>query len=137
MALLSSKGVYGLAAMFELAIHISQEPIQIKEISLKADIPQNYLEQLLGTLRKASIVKSIRGAKGGYILARDPKDITVREIYEALEGDLSITQLKTKNSALELFYNDCTKELEKIFDISLDELVKYQERVSKQIFYTI
>jgi len=137
MSLLSSKGMYGLAAMFELQMQKSQKPIQIKEISINAHIPQNYLEQLLGTLRKAGLVKSTRGAKGGYTLAKDAKDITVREIYEALEGNLSIVETKTRNLALELFYDDYTSKLEKIFDISLEELVKYQQKVSKQICYTI
>ena len=137
MALISSKGMYGLAAMFELHKQKSQKPVQIKEISANADIPQNYLEQLLGTLRKAGIVNSTRGAHGGYLLARSANDITVREIFEALEGDLLIVESTTNNPALSLFYDDCTKKLESIFDISLEELSKYQQKVADNICYSI
>ncbi len=69
MPLISTKGgVYGLTAMHELSKHEPDSPMQIKEICSNAKIPQNYLEQLLSKLRKAELVRSVRGAKGGYIL---------------------------------------------------------------------
>ena len=72
MPLISTKGVYGLTAMYELSKHQEDSPMQIKDISANANIPQNYLEQLLSKLRRAELVKSIRGARGGYILAKTP-----------------------------------------------------------------
>jgi len=137
VSLISSKGLYGLAAMYELHLRKSAKPVQIKEISEHADIPQNYLEQLLGTLRKAGLVSSTRGAHGGYHLARDSKEIMIRDIFEALEGQLSIVESMTKNPALALFYEEKTKELEALFDLSLADLSKYQQLVSKQICYSI
>ena len=137
MALVSSKGLYGLAAMYEPHLRKSSKPIQIKEISENADIPQNYLEQLLGTLRKAGLVSSTRGAHGGYHLAKDSKDIMIREIFEALEGNLSIVESATKNAALALFYEEKTRELEALFNLSLADLTKYQQLVSRQICYSI
>ncbi|RUM63648.1 MAG: Rrf2 family transcriptional regulator [Sulfurimonas sp.] len=137
MSLISSKGLYGLAAMYELHLRKSAKPVQIKEISEHADIPQNYLEQLLGTLRKAGLVSSTRGAHGGYHLARDSKEIVIRDIFEALEGHLSIVESSTKNPALALFYEEKTKELEALFDLSLADLTQYQQLVSKQICYSI
>ncbi len=137
MALISSKGIYGLAAMYELYMIKSSKPIQIKEISTNADIPQNYLEQLLATLRKAGLVNSTRGAYGGYRLAKDAQKITILEIFEALEGELDIAQSNIKNPALALFYEDKNRELKTILNISLADLTKYQQIVSGQICYNI
>ncbi len=137
MALVSSKGMYGLAAMYELHLLKSTKPIQIKEISQNADIPQNYLEQLLGLLKKAGLVSSTRGAHGGYVLAKDAQSITIKEIFVALEGNLNVVESKIKNPALALFYEEKTKELEAIFDISLADLTKYQQIISREICYTI
>ena len=67
MAGISTKGLYGLAAMYELSQESTGNPMQIKEISSKGNIPHNYLEQILSGLRKAGLVKSIRGAHGGYL----------------------------------------------------------------------
>ncbi len=137
MALVSSKGMYGLAAMYELHLLKSAKPVQIKAISQNAEIPQNYLEQLLGLLKKAGLVTSMRGAYGGYILAKDSREISVKEIFVALEGDLNIVDSEIKNPALALFYKEKTIEMEAIFDISLADLSKYQQIVSRQICYSI
>jgi len=137
VALVSSKGMYGLAAMYELYLLKSSKPIQIKSISANADIPQNYLEQLLGLLKKGGLVTSVRGAHGGYTLARDASQITIKEIFVALEGDLNIVDATIKNPALSLFYKEKTQELEAVFDIKLSDLNKYQQIVSRQICYSI
>lgn len=137
MALISTKGAYGLAAMFELAQMETGKPIQIKEIVNRTGLSQNYLEQLLTSLRKANLVKTIRGAYGGYMLARDSKNITVKEVLIALEGTISVVDLEIKNQALNLFYQESNKKLEKIFDLPLSDLDEYQQQVSQQICYTI
>lgn len=137
MALVSSKGMYGLAAMYELHLLKSTKPVQIKEISQNAGVPQNYLEQLLGLLKKAGLVSSTRGAYGGYVLAKSSDDISIREIFVALEGDLNIVDSTINNPALALFYEEKNNELESIFDISLADLSKYQQIVSRQICYSI
>ncbi|MFA6196335.1 MAG: Rrf2 family transcriptional regulator [Sulfurimonas sp.] len=137
MALVSSKGMYGLAAMYELFLLKSTKPVQIKDISLGAAIPQNYLEQLLGQLKKAGLLTSVRGAYGGYLLAKDAKDITIKEIFVALEGNLNIIDSEMKNPVLALFYEEKKRELESIFDIALSDLETYEQKISKQISYTI
>lgn len=86
---LSSKSEYGLRAMYDLAEFHGTGPISIKSIAERQDISDAYLEQLFALLKKSSIVKSIRGAQGGYMLAREPGDITVGEVLEALEGPFS------------------------------------------------
>ncbi|MFA7355244.1 MAG: Rrf2 family transcriptional regulator, partial [Sulfurimonadaceae bacterium] len=122
MPLISTKGTYGLAAICELSKHEGESPMQIKEIATNANIPQNYLEQLLGKLRRAGIVKSIRGAKGGYMLACDPKEIKVLDILIALEDDLKIVDAKVEHPILNLFFDDSRESIKDIFDISIMEL---------------
>lgn len=86
---LSTKGRYGVKAMLDLAIHNSEGQIALKNIAERQNISENYLEQLFAILRKAGLVKSIRGAQGGYILANEPENITVGSILRALEGSLA------------------------------------------------
>ncbi len=84
---LSCKSEYALLALLELAIHYSEgEPLQIRQIAAQQNIPDRYLEQLLATLRRGGLVRSQRGAKGGYILAREPWKITLFEVLGCLEG---------------------------------------------------
>ncbi|ERI90341.1 putative HTH-type transcriptional regulator IscR [Clostridiales bacterium oral taxon 876 str. F0540] len=88
---LSTKGRYGVKAMVDLAIHYGGEPVSIKSISERQNISEYYLEQLFSPLRKAELIRSIRGAQGGYVLSRSPKDITIAEIMEVLEGPIEIS----------------------------------------------
>jgi Rrf2 family protein len=84
---LSCKNEYALSALIELAAYYSSgEPLQIRQISAQQKIPDRYLEQLLATLRRCGLVRSLRGAKGGYILAREPRKISVLEVMNCLEG---------------------------------------------------
>lgn len=85
---LSTKGRYGLKAMYDLAIHYGDGPIALKSVAERQRISDHYLEQLVAVLRKADLVKSVRGAQGGYMLARTPEEITVGDIIRALEGPL-------------------------------------------------
>lgn len=87
---LSTKGRYGVKAMVELAINYGDEPISIKTISERQNISEYYLEQLFSPLRKAKLIKSIRGAQGGYVLNMEPKDISVADIISVLEGPIEI-----------------------------------------------
>jgi Rrf2 family protein len=137
MPLISTKGVYGLTAMYELSKHEKETPLQIKEISSNANIPQNYLEQLLSKLRRAELVKSIRGAKGGYILAHKPEDIKIADILIALEGDLKIVDVKPENPILNIFFDDSKQSMKKIFDINLSQLDEYQDKYNEFLHYSI
>ncbi|MEC4816128.1 MAG: Rrf2 family transcriptional regulator [Scytonema sp. PMC 1069.18] len=84
---LSCKSVYAILALLELAIHYqSGEPLQIRQIAAQQNIPDRYLEQLLATMRRGGLVKSQRGSKGGYLLAREPWKITLFDILSCLEG---------------------------------------------------
>ncbi len=86
---LSTKGHYGLRAMFELAMNYGDDPIPLKTVAERQQLSESYLEQLIAALRKAGLVKSIRGAQGGYILAREPHKITVGDVIRVLEGPIA------------------------------------------------
>lgn len=87
MVEISCKTEYAILALIELAAHYAQgEPLQIRFIAAQQNIPDRYLEQLLATLRRGGVIRSQRGAKGGYLLAREPWKITLLEILNCLEG---------------------------------------------------
>ncbi len=84
---LSCKSEYALLALIELsAHHASGEPLQIRQISAQQSIPDRYLEQLLATLRRAGLVKSQRGARGGYLLVREPWKVSLYDVVSCIEG---------------------------------------------------
>ena len=85
----STRGRYGLRALVDMTIHSNNAPVSLVQVANRQKISLNYLEQVFGTLRKAGIVVSVKGA-GGYKLARDAESITVKEVLEALEGTFSI-----------------------------------------------
>ena len=85
---ISSKGEYGLRALFDLAQRYGEGPIQSNEIHLRQGIDENYLNQILILLRKAGMIESVRGPQGGHRLARPPAQITLLEVLVALEGPL-------------------------------------------------
>lgn len=86
---LSTKGRYGLRALIDLARYSELDPVSISSISERQDISERYLEQLMAMLKKVGLVKSIRGAGGGYVLAKEQKDISVGDVLRALEGNLN------------------------------------------------
>jgi len=88
---LSTRSRYGTRMMLDMAQHYDAGPIQIGDIARRQDISVKYLEQLVIPLRKADYVKSVRGPKGGYMLAKHPKEITVGEIVTVLEGGVNLS----------------------------------------------
>jgi len=85
---LSTKSRYGLRALFDIAYHAANRPVQIQDIARRQEISPRYLEQIFQNLKKAGLLKSKRGPQGGYIIAKPLKDVTVRDIVKATEGDL-------------------------------------------------
>ena len=81
---ITTKGEYGLRLMTELARDFGQGPLPLSEISRRQSLPLSYLEQIVAPLRKAGLVKSKRGARGGYFLAQRPEKISMGEIMRAL-----------------------------------------------------
>jgi Rrf2 family protein len=86
---ISSKGDYGIRALIELAHRYGEGRLtQSAEIAARQNIPESYLEQLLAMLRRAGLVRSVRGPQGGHALARHPNEIRVSDVIRALEGEL-------------------------------------------------
>lgn len=86
---ISTKGRYALRLMLDLAIYNTGQPVSIKDIARRQQISEKYLEQIISVLNKAGYVRSIRGAQGGYLLKKEPKEYTVGMILRLTEGDLA------------------------------------------------
>lgn len=97
---LSTKGRYGLRAMFDLATNFNKEYISLNSISMRQDISIRYLEQVFSLLKKANLVKSTKGFQGGYKIIKDTSEITVGEILRALEGNISLVELEYEKKDL-------------------------------------
>lgn len=86
---ITTRGKYGVKAMFELALRYGNGPVPLRQVAEQQRLPEHYLEQLMAPLRKAGLVRSVRGAQGGYMLGRDPREITVGDILRVLEGPVT------------------------------------------------
>ena len=88
---LSTRSRYGTRMMLDLAQHYDEGPVQIRNVSKRENISVKYLEQLIIPLKKANFIKSVRGPKGGHMLAKPPEAITVGEIVRVLEGGINLS----------------------------------------------
>lgn len=86
---ISTKGRYAVRVMLDLATNNTGEYIKVKDIARRQEISDKYLEQIISILNKAGYVKSVRGAQGGYKIAKDPKTYTIGMILRLTEGSLS------------------------------------------------
>jgi len=84
----SAKSEYGVIALLELALHSGQGPLQVRAIARRRGIPVRFLEQVMSALKKAGLVESIRGAQGGYRLAKPPGKIQLSDVIQAIEGPI-------------------------------------------------
>ena len=87
---LSTKGRYSVTALYELALHYGEGVVSLKTIAKTQGISENYLEQLMASLRRAGLVESVRGAQGGYTLALPPAEVTIGQIITAVEGPIAL-----------------------------------------------
>ncbi|NLN41804.1 MAG: Rrf2 family transcriptional regulator [Clostridiales bacterium] len=145
---LSTRGRYGLRAMFDLAMNQSQGPIPLNEIASRQNISEAYLEQLFATIRKSGLVKSVRGAYGGYLLATSPDKISVGQILRALEGNIAPADcVRDDDDGIECISADaCVTRIvwEKIRDsinqvidsITLEDMVREHKSICKETEYT-
>lgn len=122
---LSIKGRYGVKALFELALHHGAGPMSLKQIAERQNLSEHYLEQLAAPLRKAGLVSSVRGAQGGYVLARAPEQITVGDILRVLEGPVGFdTDESEGDGPGARVWEKVTRRLVDVIDaITLQELV--------------
>lgn len=145
----SSKGDYGLRALFDLAQHYGQGLVQSAEIAARQDIPENYLSQLLIVLRRGGLVHSLRGPRGGHMLARPPDRITLGQAVAVLEGSTAPAPCVRENGETadcslveECVLRDVWCEIKTAIDhildhITLDDLCQRALARRQQIMYYI
>lgn len=134
---ISTRGRYGSRAMLDLARRYQQGPISLKDLAQGQEISPKYLEQLLIPLRTSGIIKSIRGAKGGYVLAKDPNSVTLDEIIIILEGSMAPVDCVECPEACHRSHECVTHEVwcrigrtvsQMLSEITLADLVKRHEQ---------
>lgn len=134
---ISTKGRYALRLMLDLAINYTGEYISIKSIAARQDISEKYLEQIITQLNRAGYVRSVRGAQGGYMLAKSPSEYTVGMILRLMEGSLAPVSCTEEESCNRIsgcvtqeVWQKIQKAVEDVVDhITLADLVtRYQEK---------
>jgi len=134
---ISTKIRYGTRAMLELASHYGEGTIELREIAEKEDISPKYLEQVIVPLRTAGLVKSVRGSKGGYTLAKPPSNISLREIFEVLEGPVNLVDCladpeacqRTSACVTREIWKEVSDVIDKVFSsITLEEMVNRKRK---------
>ena len=133
MLTISSKSRYGITALLALAEFYNSGLLQIKDIASRCDIPHQYLEQIFNRLGKTGIIKSTRGKKGGYELAKPPEQITVLHIVNALEGDIEfVSKSDGNNDVIVELFQEAEDKLKKILSVNPADLVSKQHLLQKK-----
>ncbi|MDE5816016.1 MAG: Rrf2 family transcriptional regulator [Helicobacter sp.] len=133
---ISTRGVYGLGALYYILLNSHTNAVQASEIARAIDVPQNYLEQLLFVLRNKGYLTSTRGPKGGYKLAEGTENVPIRDFLDVLEGAW-IKKIQTQSPALNLFWADSQEKIRTIYGTTLKDLIRYEEKISNQNMYYI
>ena len=135
MLRLSTKSQYGVRAMFEIANSYHSGPVTIKEIAEKQSVSIPYLEQILNTLRKAGIIKSVKGPGGGYVLSKEPVNISIGAILRELDGPVAITScldpkegcMRIDGCVTHLLWKSLGQKIEAFLDnMTLQDLIEGQ-----------
>ena len=139
MLKLSTKGQYGVRAMFELAKNYNKGPLTIKEIAKRQGVSVSYLEQLMNRLRKSELIKSRKGPGGGYVINRKPAEISVGMILNSLEGPVAITQClgptakgckRVEGCVVRLLWKSLGEKIEGFLDtINLNDLLNEETKL--------
>jgi Rrf2 family protein len=128
---ISTKGRYGIRAMVDIGANANNGQVPLCKVSKRLNVSENYLEHVFSILRKAKLVKSIKGAQGGYILNESKHPITVSDILKALEGEISVVESNDLDSEKyekvikELIWNKIDDAINKTIEsIKLDDLIE-------------
>tara|TARA_R110001592_G_scaffold6853_1_gene37801 strand:- start:16616 stop:17086 length:471 start_codon:yes stop_codon:yes gene_type:complete len=132
---LTTKGRYAVTAMLDLALHACKDPVSLADISLRQGISLSYLEQLFSKLRQNTLVKSIRGPGGGYLLNKSVSGISIANIIDAVDESVDTTRCKEKGNCQEgetclthHLWLDLSQEIHKFLsDITLKDLMNKRE----------
>ena len=134
MMTITKKHQYGLMAMFELGSLLNQGPVQLKLIAQSADIPHAFLEQLILSLKRAGLVKSTRGAKGGYELAQPANVISIQSIFSAIDP---VHVPSNHTDSLSFFWTKLNHHVDQFFNMSLQTLIDDSRNNRQVLSYTI
>lgn len=131
MALLSQKSLYALEALYLIYTH-KEEQLRVKDLAAMMQVSAAFLEQILSQLKKAQLLKSQRGSKGGFALNRQANTISVLDIVKVLEPQ-SLSLKARGGVVLESFWTDVSRKLEESLSVKLSELAHYYAPLSYQI----
>lgn len=137
MRVFSEKINYALSAIFELAKNEFKGYIQIKEIADAQNIPQKFLEKLLINLKRAGLVESMRGAQGGYKLAKPARKIKVIDILRGIEGTISLLDYSKNSIVLQGFWKEVESKFQKLFEKNIENLVQEDKRIQNKLSFQI
>ena len=138
---LSTKGRYGARLMLDIALHHGEGPVLLKDVAEREEISEKYLGHLISPLKAAGLINSSRGAHGGYILAKAPKDITLEEVIRAVEGNLALVECITAPGICNRVSFCVTRDIwetmsEKMMEVlrstTLQDMVNQQREKQKQ-----
>ncbi|MBP1968761.1 Rrf2 family cysteine metabolism transcriptional repressor [Virgibacillus natechei] len=133
---ISTKGRYGLTIMIDLAKQHGNGPTSLKSIARENNLSEHYLEQLASPLRNAGLIKSVRGAYGGYVLANDPKEITAGDIIRVLEGPITpvegIEDEEPAKQGLWMRIRDAVKDV--LDTTTLEDLSSYNDNEPQEAY---
>lgn len=133
---ISTKGRYGLTIMMALAKKYGEGPVSLKSIAKDYDLSEHYLEQLIAPLRNASLVKSVRGAYGGYMLAKEANQITAGDIIRVLEGPISPVEVlddeEPAKRDLWIKIRDAVKEV--LDSTTLEDLANFEDKGDQEYY---
>ena len=144
---ISTRVRYGVRLMVELGLHYDQGPFYLKQIAKLEDISEKYLSQIIIPLKRAGLIRSFRGAKGGYILSRSPDKISMKQIVAVLNGGLNMVKcVKSPNSCSRVsscvtreLWNDLGNVISNMLgSVSLQDLVeKCRNKKNHELSYCI
>ncbi|AOM82497.1 cysteine metabolism transcriptional regulator CymR [Salisediminibacterium beveridgei] len=133
---ISTKGRYGLTIMMALARKHGEGPTSLKSIAQEHNLSEHYLEQLIAPLRNASLVKSVRGAYGGYMLAKEPGEITAGDVIRVLEGPITPVEIiddeEPAKRDLWIKIRDAVKEV--LDSTTIDDLANYEGEENQEYY---
>lgn len=136
---ISTKGRYGLTIMIELAKNYGAGPLPLRKIAEDQQLSEPYLEQLISPLRNSGLVRSVRGANGGYLLSKHPHEISAAEVIRVLEGPLQIVEaLEDEAPAQRELWKRMRDAIREVLDrTTIEDLAKYDQPTDEGYMFYI
>ncbi len=142
MVRLSTKSRYATRLLLDMCRHRHKGPVQLRDIAQRQELPAKYLEQIVIVLKRAGIIKSLRGPKGGHVLMRDPREITVGQIVALLEGGKELvfcdTQpercTRSEDCVMRVVWQEAARAMfEKLYAYSFQDLLEMEESIRPRV----